>query len=369
MEVNLGTIGIVIPIIGLVAGAAVYVTRLLLRKVHAVEKLELKRELEKELDKCETDRANLGRQIETDRVRYERDRAELGRQILNNQVAYERDKTNLERQIERNLATYQEKENYLKRKIEELERERLNLKEGMGKRDEEIKEIHDVGYEAVAAQKEIWARLRDATTNVSATASSLCVPTQSDSPSELVFLCAVGPVEDKLKKVKIPLSTKSIVGKVFQTGRPYKVPDAEEDEDFYGRLDQLLGFKSRSVLAVPVRAGNRTIAVAEFLNKRAGTEFNDQDLNKAELFAGNISNEIDNFLRGPEHLTLLGITPSRHREEGVVLIFDMTNSHILTENLEIETVIKCINEFLKELFSPPFLNSRLKSGFELHYMV
>jgi response regulator RpfG family c-di-GMP phosphodiesterase len=79
-----------------------------------------------------------------------------------------------------------------------------------------------------------------------------------------------------LKKVIIPLET-GIAGWVARTWKPLVVNDVTKDERFTGQVDKQSGFRTRSILAVPMILSGELIGVCEVVNKRTGP-FTDQDL-------------------------------------------------------------------------------------------
>lgn len=82
---------------------------------------------------------------------------------------------------------------------------------------------------------------------------------------------------DVLRGYRMALG-QGIVGQVAETGKPIIANEAQQDPDWYADVDTLLGFHTRSVLAVPLRYENRTIGVVELLNKPDGFSRQDQEL-------------------------------------------------------------------------------------------
>jgi len=74
-----------------------------------------------------------------------------------------------------------------------------------------------------------------------------------------------------VEEIRLPYG-KGIAGHVAETGEAVNVPDAYADSRFQREWDQRTGFRTRTVLAVPIR-NNRgvTIGVLQVLNKRKGT--------------------------------------------------------------------------------------------------
>ena len=76
--------------------------------------------------------------------------------------------------------------------------------------------------------------------------------------------------EGKAVEIRLP-DDQGIAGDVLQSGRPANVPDVTKDPRFLARADQDTGFRTQSLLAVPLldRSGV-PFGVAQALNRRGG---------------------------------------------------------------------------------------------------
>mgnify|MGYP003700675903 CR=1 FL=1 len=73
------------------------------------------------------------------------------------------------------------------------------------------------------------------------------------------------------------VSNEGVAGAVYTSGRAEIIDDAYGDERFRARFDQETGFKTRSILAAPIRTPKGgSIGVIQVLNKKDG-RFDDQD--------------------------------------------------------------------------------------------
>jgi transcriptional regulator with GAF, ATPase, and Fis domain len=80
-------------------------------------------------------------------------------------------------------------------------------------------------------------------------------------------------------------SSAGIAGSVFTRGQPLVVNNAEEDARFAKRVDRDTGYRTRSVLAVPIRATNgRNLGVIQVLNSQRGG-YSDTDLRVVQVIA------------------------------------------------------------------------------------
>jgi signal transduction histidine kinase len=110
---------------------------------------------------------------------------------------------------------------------------------------------------------------------------------------ELFFRCARGREAEKIRDLRLKLG-EGIAGYVAQTERPVISADAPRDPRFLRSFDDLTGFTTRSILCVPLKAKNRLIGVLELLNKRDGTDFDEEDLYIVSILANQIGIALEN---------------------------------------------------------------------------
>lgn len=134
------------------------------------------------------------------------------------------------------------------------------------------------------------AILESATGLLDAETSSLLL--LDEATNELVFEVATGESEG-LREMRIP-ATQGIAGWVLQHDEPVIVGDVSTDERFYSTVDQSSGFKTRSMLAVPLKIRDHKIGVVEVINKNGADGFNDRDREIATAFAAQAAIAIDN---------------------------------------------------------------------------
>jgi putative ABC transport system ATP-binding protein len=81
-----------------------------------------------------------------------------------------------------------------------------------------------------------------------------------------------------------------IAGQVATTGRSLRVEDAYTDPRFNPEVDRRTGFRTRSILCVPIRdSEKRVFAVAELLNRRDGEPFSAEDEARFDRFLESIA--------------------------------------------------------------------------------
>jgi len=128
---------------------------------------------------------------------------------------------------------------------------------------------------------------------MSAEASSVMLI--NEQTGMLEWEVALGEKSDEVKKSKIQLRLgEGIAGTVAQNGEPLIVPDVSKDPRFFKKSDDATGFKTRSILAVPLKVQDRIIGVAEVINPLNGKAFTDEDLNLFSTFSRQVALAIEN---------------------------------------------------------------------------
>jgi putative ABC transport system ATP-binding protein len=83
------------------------------------------------------------------------------------------------------------------------------------------------------------------------------------------------------EEIRIPLSS-GIAGRVATTGEPLNIPDAYAEPLFNPAVDEATGYRTRSILCMPMKdSSGRVFAVMQLLNKAGGQPFDARD---EELF-------------------------------------------------------------------------------------
>ena len=117
----------------------------------------------------------------------------------------------------------------------------------------------------------------------------------SRKDNELVFIATFG--ESSRDLVGHRLSAQhGIVGRVYETGTPYLSEDVGKDQYFYKTIDQEIGHKTHSVVAVPIYIGKHVCGVLELINRLEGKSFTRRDMTLLEIFAGYTSFTLQNAL-------------------------------------------------------------------------
>jgi len=98
-----------------------------------------------------------------------------------------------------------------------------------------------------------------------------------DDAGHLKFKVAAGPSSEKIKD-RVVITGVGFSGWSAANKQPVRVNDAAKDERYNQELDAKSGFKTRSIMCVPLILNNKVIGVIEILNKKGGL-FTDEDEN------------------------------------------------------------------------------------------
>lgn len=109
-----------------------------------------------------------------------------------------------------------------------------------------------------------------------------------------------------VKEIRVPLSTNSIAGFVALTQQPLFINDVYDETGlrklhsnlrFDRSFDQKTGFRTRSMIVVPVMAGKALLGVLQIINKRGGGVFSEMDgkvaIHIARIIAGKFQQDVN----------------------------------------------------------------------------
>jgi len=147
--------------------------------------------------------------------------------------------------------------------------------------------------------------------------------------SRLFFKVAKGKKAKPLKETAVK-DGEGIVGWVVKTGKSVIVRDVRKDRRFTTKFDEITGFKTKSILAVPLKMKGRIMGAIEILNP-AREPFSGGSLEFLESLASQVVIAIENVY-------LLEETKERFSEMNA--LFDV--SHIITSSIAQETLLNSI---------------------------
>ncbi len=113
--------------------------------------------------------------------------------------------------------------------------------------------------------------------------------------NDLFFLGASyddSDTEQRARKIRFALD-EVLAGKVLKTGKPAVNNQADRSSDTYPERDRKMGYKTRSILCVPIRSDSRITGILCAINKKQNI-FDDNDMELMILIAGTVGISIEN---------------------------------------------------------------------------
>ncbi len=95
--------------------------------------------------------------------------------------------------------------------------------------------------------------------------------------SELFIRIARGEKKESVERIKFELG-QGISGHVVQTGQPMVIQDVRKEKRFSPKFDRITGFRTRSMICVPLILRGKTIGALQVLNKKSGDLFTQIDV-------------------------------------------------------------------------------------------
>ena len=114
-----------------------------------------------------------------------------------------------------------------------------------------------------------------------------------ETTNELFFRVLSSQDTHTVAEVRLKMG-EGIAGWVARTGESVIVPDTARDPRFTSKVDRITGFKTRSLIALPIRNKGRLIGVLELVNKLGPSPFNQEDLEFLTVAANQIGIAIAN---------------------------------------------------------------------------
>ncbi|WP_437936760.1 GAF domain-containing protein [Sorangium sp. So ce341] len=146
-------------------------------------------------------------------------------------------------------------------------------------------------------------------------------------------------IGEEARAIELPVGA-GIAGHVAKIGRTVRVKDAYRDRRFQRDWDEVTGYRTRSILAAPMKNHvGRTIGVIQVLNKHGGAEFSVHDEELLSALATQAAVSIDNsrlFLSVIQKNTQLVETKEQleHRVSDLKLLFELESAMGRATNME-----------------------------------
>jgi signal transduction histidine kinase len=157
-----------------------------------------------------------------------------------------------------------------------------------------VRHLYEVG-QAISSTLDLDQVLKQSTERVTEVlrAESSTLILLDEVRRELIFKIPAGPAEHMLREQRMPMD-KGVAGWAATRGEPVIIPDVDADERWYVGIDRLTGYRTHSIMAVPLQVKGKTIGVVEVINKANGASFTMDDLQWLSILAPLVAVAVDN---------------------------------------------------------------------------
>lgn len=169
-----------------------------------------------------------------------------------------------------------------------------------------------------------------------------------EEKDELYFVICEGHCADKIKDLRLKVG-EGVAGMVAKTGKSLIVKDTAEHSQFNKKIDQISGFNTSSLIAVPISFQGKILGVIELINS-VDDNFSDKELEILKTIADFSAIAINNamvhekivFLATHDALTQVynrayfdGFHASlgKNAYYGVIVLVDIDNLKIINDKL------------------------------------
>ncbi|MFP4389212.1 MAG: GAF domain-containing protein, partial [Desulfococcaceae bacterium] len=171
-----------------------------------------------------------------------------------------------------------------------VERDRMSA--GLARRDRELDSIRQIGRALASStfdtQKVLGYTMDMIRVLINAEAGTLFRVEGDEIVSAALFNIDLGDLD----AIRLRLG-QGVAGTVAARGEPLIVNDPERSPHFFPQVDDLTGFRTRSILCVPIISQGKVIGVIEVMNKLSG-DFTLKDRDLLVSIAASVSIAIEN---------------------------------------------------------------------------
>lgn len=129
---------------------------------------------------------------------------------------------------------------------------------------------------------------------------SICLAGLPGADGELVYVAAFGKSARTLTGERLPIG-EGITGRVFREGKAAMINDPRSDPHFYAAMDEKSDYRTRSILAAPIRFDRDPLGVISLVNRFGRDGFREADEQLLGVLCGYASNSLLNLADAAYH--------------------------------------------------------------------
>ncbi len=163
---------------------------------------------------------------------------------------------------------------------------------------------------------------------------------------ELYFAVTVGLDLESVKHVRLRIG-EGIAGNVAQTGKPMFIADAKNDPRFSPRVDEVTGFATRSIIALPLHVRGEVVGVFEVINVENEEFFREKYLPLLHILADYVAIAVDNVrnLQQLQARTFIDEVTGFYNTRYLAAKLDQSIKEILNHGGELSVVFLDLDNF------------------------
>ncbi len=172
--------------------------------------------------------------------------------------------------------------------------DRAYMRNHVNRQDIEFAVVSDISHALTSTLNmgDIFHQLKDPirrTLLVESVSVGLIEPVSRD----IIFIdVLMGPLFKDMPPVRLKRG-QGIAGWVAEHGEPVIINDVYSDQRFFSQVDRRSGFRTDSMICIPLKVEDRVIGVVQAINKK-DSDFNDNDLRLLQAIAGPMAASIEN---------------------------------------------------------------------------
>jgi len=226
---------------------------------------------------------------------------------------------------------------------EQLQQERANLTQALAQANQRLQQqvqnwttLNEIAQiiTSTLEEPEIFRRVMENVTRIlQVEACSLLLLEQE--AGELEFAVTLEGDETRYSSFRIELG-QGIAGWVAEHDEPLLIPDVRQDPRFYDQVDRETGFRSRSILCVPLRVRGQVIGVLEAINKQGQTgdpQFAQEDLELLTTLASWVAVAVENAWLNRAAKEMAAVTALK---QTVTALAHHVNNRLMAFSLELD---------------------------------